>query len=114
MVACPSCGSENADSAKFCSECGAALVTQPVGKREERKVVTVVFADMVGSTERAERLDRRTSCSPCSLSARRGELNITAGGEPSATSWRYSRADRTGRPERAVRCGFAVRRRSGR
>jgi len=56
MRTCPSCGSENTDTAKFCSECGTsfAVVSAP---REERKVVTVVFADLVGSTARAERLD---------------------------------------------------------
>ncbi|MGH3078828.1 MAG: adenylate/guanylate cyclase domain-containing protein [Gaiellaceae bacterium] len=57
MPACPSCGTENAETAKFCSECGAALAAPPIAQREERKVVTVVFADMVGSTERAEQLD---------------------------------------------------------
>ena len=48
MVACPSCGFENAESAKFCSECGTALAAAPIARREERKVVTVVFADLVG------------------------------------------------------------------
>ena len=57
MMPCPVCGFENAGSAKFCSECGAALAAVSTLRREERKVVTVVFADMVGSTERAERLD---------------------------------------------------------
>ncbi|HEU0247629.1 MAG TPA: AAA family ATPase [Gaiellaceae bacterium] len=57
MQACPSCGFENAESAKFCSECGFALIALPARRREERKVVTVVFADLVGSTARAERLD---------------------------------------------------------
>jgi len=57
MLACPSCGSENAESAKFCSECGFALIASPARRREERKIVTVVFADLVGSTARAERLD---------------------------------------------------------
>src|SRR5216117_3971786 len=57
MGACSSCGHENADAAKFCSECGAALALAPRAQREERKVVTVVFADLVGSTARAERLD---------------------------------------------------------
>ena len=58
MRVCPSCGFENAETAKFCSECGT-LARRPLraARREERKVVTVVFADMVGSTERAERLD---------------------------------------------------------
>ena len=57
MRSCPSCGFENADSAKFCPECGTALAVAARALREERKVVTVVFADLVGSTERAERLD---------------------------------------------------------
>jgi len=57
MVTCPSCGIENAETAKFCSQCGSALTDGATARREERKIVTVVFADMVGSTERAERLD---------------------------------------------------------
>jgi len=57
MSACASCGFENADSAKFCSECGTALAAPVAPHREERKFVTVVYADMVGSTARAERLD---------------------------------------------------------
>ena len=44
MRTCPSCGFENAESAKFCSECGTALAAVPAARREERKVVTVVFA----------------------------------------------------------------------
>jgi class 3 adenylate cyclase len=57
MQSCPSCGFENAETAKFCSECGTALAAATAPRREERKVVTVVFADLVGSTARAERLD---------------------------------------------------------
>src|SRR3954447_21163787 len=53
---CPSCGSTNTAGAKFCSECGARLApaARPV---EERKVVSVVFCDLVGSTARAEQSD---------------------------------------------------------
>ena len=56
MVTCSSCGSTNAAEAKFCSECGARLgsASRPI---EERKIVTVVFCDLVGSTARAEQLD---------------------------------------------------------
>jgi class 3 adenylate cyclase/tetratricopeptide (TPR) repeat protein len=53
---CPTCGFANAEGAKFCSECGAPLATAAPA-REERKVVTVLFADLVGFTSRAERLD---------------------------------------------------------
>jgi len=54
---CPSCGHSNHAGAKFCSECGAALVTAGPVAREERKVVTVLFADLVGFTSRAEQMD---------------------------------------------------------
>jgi len=41
---------------RFCAGCGAALEA-PSAPREERKVVSVVFADLVGSTAVAERSD---------------------------------------------------------
>jgi class 3 adenylate cyclase/tetratricopeptide (TPR) repeat protein len=56
MLVCPNCGRENDADARFCSACGAALEeAQP--SREERKVVTVLFADLVGFTARAEQMD---------------------------------------------------------
>jgi len=54
---CPSCGYGNQAGAKFCPECGAALVTAEPLAHEERKVVTVLFADLVGFTFRAEQMD---------------------------------------------------------
>ena len=43
---------------RFCPFCGAALTeAPPLERREERKVVTVLFADLVGFTARSERLD---------------------------------------------------------
>ena len=56
MRVCSSCGEENPDKAKFCSECATAL-TDGEGPRETRKTVTVMFADMSGSTALGERLD---------------------------------------------------------
>ena len=44
-MTCPECGRENADDARFCSNCGAALAVERVPAREERKVVTVLFAE---------------------------------------------------------------------
>src|SRR5712691_5853704 len=57
MASCPSCGQENSASARFCSACGAPVSVPAHGLSEERKVVTVLFADLVGFTARAERLD---------------------------------------------------------
>ena len=78
---CLSCQHANPDSAKFCNECGASLrpAAPPVGAAErssytprhlaeeilrtrsalegERKQVTVLFADVKGSTELAEATD---------------------------------------------------------
>ena len=56
MPICANCGQENPDVARFCLACGAALTAAPEA-REERKVVTVLFADLVGFTSRAEQLD---------------------------------------------------------
>ncbi len=55
MLVCPSCAHENPDRQKFCGECGARLEVTPV--REERKVITALFCDLVGSTALGERLD---------------------------------------------------------
>ena len=57
MRSCPSCGHENPDDARFCNACGATLETEATARREERKVVTVLFCDLVGSTSRAEVMD---------------------------------------------------------
>jgi class 3 adenylate cyclase len=53
---CPVCGRENASDARFCSRCGSALMAAEPARRE-RKLVTVVFADLVGSTSRGEERD---------------------------------------------------------
>src|SRR5918999_431843 len=57
MPKCASCGFENAETAKFCSECGVSLAPASTARAEERKVVSVVFVDLVGSTARAETSD---------------------------------------------------------
>jgi class 3 adenylate cyclase len=56
VAVCRSCGTSNADGAKFCNECAAPLaaVAPPT---EQRKVVTVLFADVTGSTQLGEQLD---------------------------------------------------------
>jgi class 3 adenylate cyclase/tetratricopeptide (TPR) repeat protein len=58
MLTCPSCGQENPEGVRFCGGCGAALA--PTRTREVRKTVTVLFADVTGSTALGERLDPET------------------------------------------------------
>jgi class 3 adenylate cyclase/tetratricopeptide (TPR) repeat protein len=54
-MVCPSCSAENPAGARFCNGCGAPLPAEPA--REMRKVVTVLFCDVTGSTAMGERLD---------------------------------------------------------
>jgi class 3 adenylate cyclase/tetratricopeptide (TPR) repeat protein len=77
-VHCPSCGHENPAGARFCNDCGAPLAAPTItpepraytprhlvekilasqsALRGERKLVTVLFADVVRSMEIAERVD---------------------------------------------------------
>ena len=81
---CPSCGASNEAAARFCASCGSGLATRcascgaevPLGARfcpacgapvdgpvaaetplEERRLVTIVFADLAGFTEHSDRAD---------------------------------------------------------
>jgi hypothetical protein len=49
MAICAACGQKNPDraSGRFCNACGASLELA-TDAREERKVVTVLFADLIG------------------------------------------------------------------
>lgn len=51
---CPSCASEVPAQARFCSSCGYAITAT---QAEERRITTVLFADLVGFTALAERRD---------------------------------------------------------
>jgi adenylate cyclase len=65
---CPSCGAESPAQARFCMSCGAVLEhgasaaapAEDDGPSEERRTVTVLFADLSGYTAVSERLDHET------------------------------------------------------
>jgi class 3 adenylate cyclase len=57
VLTCTNCGRENPGDASFCGNCGSPLGDAAGSTREERKVITVLFADLVGFTSRSERLD---------------------------------------------------------
>src|SRR5918912_431071 len=56
MSTCPSCGVENPQRASFCLNCATPLPERPL-PREQRKTVTVLFCDVVGSTALGESTD---------------------------------------------------------
>jgi class 3 adenylate cyclase/tetratricopeptide (TPR) repeat protein len=114
---CPSCHAVVALEAAFCTTCGAAFEPSPAAAAaEERKVVSVLFADLVGFTGRAERLDPedvRALLAPYHARVRTelerfsgtvekfiGDAIVALFGAPIAHE---------DDPERAVRAAFAVR-----
>ena len=62
-VPCPSCGTANEPGERFCGECGAALEPGAAPARVapasgvERRLVSVLFADLVGHTALSEQRD---------------------------------------------------------
>jgi class 3 adenylate cyclase/tetratricopeptide (TPR) repeat protein len=116
MLVCPECGRENPDDARFCAACGARLEAAQEEAREERKVVSVLFADLVGFTSRAERLDPedvRATLSPY-YAQLRSELERHGGtvekfiGDAVMAVFGAPVAHEDD-PERAVRAGLAIR-----
>lgn len=63
-LSCPNCGATVEAGARFCSTCGTALTTAAitaVGPSEERRVISALFADLVGFTSHTERSDPEDS-----------------------------------------------------
>jgi class 3 adenylate cyclase len=113
MAACRQCGSELPDGARFCPACGTAVA----GRRgEERKVVTVLFADLVDSTvsgDGADPEDVRALVRP-QLARMRAELERYGGtfekyvGDAVMAVFGAPVAHEDD-PERAVRAALAIR-----
>jgi class 3 adenylate cyclase len=55
MATCVRCGAQLPDDARFCASCGAPVDARPAA--DERKLATVLFADLVGSTATAHAED---------------------------------------------------------
>ena len=65
-LACPACGAANEPAALFCGECGTAFAhsaseataPEPLGGHQhERRLVSILFADLVGFTTLSESRD---------------------------------------------------------
>jgi class 3 adenylate cyclase/tetratricopeptide (TPR) repeat protein len=116
MPVCVQCGQDNPDVAKFCLACGSPIAVEPPAHAEERKLITAVFCDLVGSTARSESLDVedvKALVSPYHAHVR-AELERHGGtfekfsGDAILALFGAPRAHEDD-PERAVRAGLAVR-----
>jgi len=78
-MACRRCGADLPPDARFCPSCGLEFAPAPVG--EERKLVTVLFADVTGSTELGEKLDaeRLREVMDAYFTAMRGAIEAEGG-----------------------------------
>src|SRR5919106_6209278 len=57
MPRCPVCGQDNPGGFRFCGACGASLGAAAQAPPEERRLVTVLFCDLVDFTARADQAD---------------------------------------------------------
>jgi class 3 adenylate cyclase/tetratricopeptide (TPR) repeat protein len=115
MRVCVRCAQENPDVAKFCLACGTPLAAR-APTAEERKLITVLFTDIVGSTAKAEQMDPedvRARLAPYYIRLRRelerfggtvekfiGDAVVALFGAP---------VTHEDDPERAVRAALAIR-----
>jgi class 3 adenylate cyclase/tetratricopeptide (TPR) repeat protein len=116
MTICHRCGHENPAENRFCGSCGQELDAGAGTPRQERKTITVLFADLVGFTSTAERMDPedvRAMLSPY-YARLRGELERHGGtvekfiGDAVVALFGAPVAHEDD-PERAVRAALAIR-----
>jgi class 3 adenylate cyclase len=123
---CANCGFENEPSAKFCGGCGKPIETGSGGlpitpscehrvEGAERRQLTVMFCDLVGSTELSARLDPEDLCAVigayhrcvAAVIERAGGFVAKYMGDGVLAYFGYPRADEHD-AERAVRAGLAL------
>ena len=119
---CPGCGGVCPPAARFCPECGAGLHLEasapappPTGREAERRQLTVMFIDLVGSTELAARLDPEDTSKvirdyqdACAEVVRRWDGHVAkfmGDGILAYFGWPQAHEDDA---ERAVRAGLAL------
>jgi class 3 adenylate cyclase len=116
MGVCVACGTTNPDGFRFCGACAGSLAESPgVGPREERKTVTVLFADLAGFTARSDGADPedvRALVRPFHeiLRHEAGAFGGTLArivGDAGMVVFGYPQAHEDD-PERAVRAGLAI------
>ncbi len=121
-VRCPRCSAESPVGKRFCADCGSALAA-PVARRLPtiqattggRRQLTVMFCDLVGSTELAARVDPEDLLDIISEYQRRviemvgafGGFCARFIGDGALIYFGYPEAHEDD-PERAVRAGLAV------
>src|SRR5215469_17554656 len=126
LAQCPSCGSSARAGARFCDSCGGALsdaangivqstVPPKASLRGERRHLTVLFCDLVGSTNIAAKLDpeewRELAAAYHRTSARAVErfggsvAKFLGDGVMAYFGWPEAHGDD---PERAVRAGLVI------
>ncbi|HYX75663.1 MAG TPA: adenylate/guanylate cyclase domain-containing protein, partial [Gaiellaceae bacterium] len=123
-IACPNCGVEQAATASFCASCGYALGEDAraagADDRQERRVVTILFADLAGSTALGEQLDPEDvrDLQGSLFELVNGEVERFGGttekfvGDAVLAVFGIPRAHEDD-PERAIRAGLAAQKRFG-
>lgn len=113
-MTCPDCQAEAPASAAFCPQCGARLADRRAAEAERRQL-TVMFCDLVGSTALAERLDPedlrtvlRAYQTACAAVVERFEGHVAQYlGDGVLTYFGYPVAHEDD-PQRAVRAGLDI------